>query len=105
MGFKDHGHREEILRDLRLARELPEAVQHRDRRLGLRPLPRLFARPFDQGQGYRVGGRGVPRELTGCDLDQQQAARAVAGREAGPDGRRFERPAAENAPVSAPGGF
>jgi hypothetical protein len=55
---------EEVLLDLRVARELPETVQHYNRRIGLRPLPRLFTRPLHQGEGYRHSGKGVPGELT-----------------------------------------
>jgi hypothetical protein len=68
MGYKDHGDGEEVLLDLRMARELPEAVQHHDRRIGLRPLPRLFARPLHQGEGHRRGGKDVPGELTRGDF-------------------------------------
>jgi hypothetical protein len=46
-GLKDHGDGEEVLFDLCLAGELPEAFQHHDRCVGLRPLSGLFARPFD----------------------------------------------------------
>jgi len=67
-GCEDHGDGEEVLLDLRMARELPEAVQHHDRRIGLRPLRGLFARPLHQGERYRRGGKGVPGELTRRDF-------------------------------------
>ncbi len=68
-GKEDHGIGEEILFNLRLAGKLPEAVQRGDRRVGLRPLSRLFSRPFDQGQGHRCGGSGLPGEMIRSNHD------------------------------------
>jgi hypothetical protein len=75
-GGRGHGEREEVLLDLRLAAELPEAVQCCNRRIGLCSLHRVFAGPFDQGEGYRRGGKVMPGNLRSSpffEADRQKA--------------------------------